>query len=160
MIFFHYILYIFAYHATFRDLNFSLILRWLHDNWDLYRIFTYVLYHMWRYPQIVRLKLRYQNVRIECWFLNGPVGSGCTIHRLHHCSGVRLPQRVSCGPVGWGCTIHRLHHCSGVRLPQRVSCGPVGWGCTIHRLHHCSGVRLSQRVSWYMTLSNLRMRLQ
>ena len=35
------------------------------------------------------------------------------------------------GLVGFGYSIHRLHLCRGVRLPQRMSSGPVGKGCIL-----------------------------
>ena len=34
---------------------------------------------------------------------------------------VDMPLKKEFGPVGWGYRTHRLHLCSGVRLPQLVS---------------------------------------
>ena len=46
---------------------------------------------------------------------------------------------MSCGLIGSGCRLHQLFFCRGVRRPQQVSCALAGWGCRIHLL--CRRVR-------------------
>ena len=55
--------------------------------------------------------------------------------------------------------IHSFFHWACNRLIIEFV-GLVGWGCRIHRLHPCRGVSLPRWVSWYITLNNLKVRLQ